>query len=134
MEDSNKNKIGHKSRDDTEYKSASEVAYWKDVADLACRVMINLLTKTSLLRLEIHKSINGKNKDSRGAALGRADVIQSDIQNELRPFRKVFDHVKNGQDLDVAPAKLDALDLCAKHGNFGSYIKNTNEKLYEEDK
>ena len=134
MEDSSKNKIGHNLRDDTEYKSASEVAYWKDVADTACRVMINLLTQTSLLGLEIHQSINGKNKEIRGAALGRANVIQSDIQNELKPFRKVFDHVKNGQDLDVVPAKSDALDLCAKHGNFGSYIKCTNEKLYEGDK
>jgi|TARA_X000000950_G_C13759468_1_gene596170 hypothetical protein len=107
------------------------IAYWKDVATEACRLMSWLLTRNKLIAFETNKAVQGKNNAVRGASLGRAEVEIYKVSQRLEPFDKIYTAIKNGEDVDSAPHKSTALDLVAKHGNLGCHIKNSNEKLKE---
>lgn len=124
--------LGDNSNINTEnYSSPLERNYWKDVADEACRLIDKLCKYNSSISYEVTNAINGRNNAVRGAHLGRAETELYKQKQSLDRFDKVIQAVREDKDLDVGQQKSDALDLVAEHGNFGCYIKNSNQKMKE---
>jgi len=111
-----------------EYKSLmGEVAYLNDVVKTAVSIIKKLATKNRVMKYEINRAICGKNNLKRRVALSNAKDLNYSVERDVEPFDKVLTAIKNGHDVDCAPYKSDALDICGD--NFGSYIKGANQKL-----
>jgi hypothetical protein len=111
-----------------EYKSLmDQLAFFNDVVKTAVSIIKKIAIKNRVMKYEINRAIFGKNNLQRGIALRKVKDLNCSVEREVEPFDKVLTAIKNGHDVDYAPYKSDALDICGD--NFGSYIKSANQKL-----